>query len=179
MAADWATLWASLGKSPWVLPAAQSPTRSIVRLDQGALAQLIYQAMFTGDISPIPVVVHTLGAATNKAAALISVISAYQGLGHALEGSGGANQMMPYAINCDEAWSSWQPAALSDQRDSFDYQSDLEVARVHRAGQPRPPERRLPGRGRRPALRPDPAMSGSARGQQVRSHCGGGAGCWR
>jgi hypothetical protein len=25
LAADWAALWASLGRSPWVLPAAQSP----------------------------------------------------------------------------------------------------------------------------------------------------------
>ena len=128
LATDWAALWASLGKSPWVLPAAQSPTGTTQRLDQSALAQGIYQAMFTGDISFIPVVVHTLGAATNKAAAMISVINAYPGLGQALEGSGGANQMMPYAINCDEAWSSWRPTALSDQRDSFEYQTDLEVA---------------------------------------------------
>jgi len=26
LAAEWAALWASLGKAPWVLPAAQSPT---------------------------------------------------------------------------------------------------------------------------------------------------------
>jgi pimeloyl-ACP methyl ester carboxylesterase len=32
LAADWAALWASVGKSPWFLPAAQSPTRTTVRL---------------------------------------------------------------------------------------------------------------------------------------------------
>jgi pimeloyl-ACP methyl ester carboxylesterase len=128
LAADWAALWASLGTSPWVLPAAQSPSKTAVRLDQDAFAQLIYQAMFTGDVGFIPVVVHTLGTATNKAAAMISVINAYPGLGQALEGSGGANQMMPYAINCDEAWSSWRPAAMASQRDSFDYQTDLQTA---------------------------------------------------
>ena len=38
LAADWAALWASVGKSPVVLPAAQSPTKTTVRLDQDALA---------------------------------------------------------------------------------------------------------------------------------------------
>ena len=36
--ADWAALWASLGRSSWVLPAAQSPTGKTERLDQDALA---------------------------------------------------------------------------------------------------------------------------------------------
>ena len=128
LAADWAALWASVGKSPWVLPAAQSPSRTAVRLDQDALAGLAYQAMFTGDITPVPVVVHALGTATDKAAALISVISAYPGQGNAQGGSGDTNQMMPYAVNCDEAWSSWRPAAMSDQRGSFAYQTDVRVA---------------------------------------------------
>ncbi len=126
--ADWAALWASLGKSPWVIPAAQSPSRTAVRLDQDTLAQLIYQAMFTGDITPIPVGVHTLGTATNRAAAMLSVINAYPGLGQALEGSGGATPMMLYEIYCAEPWASWRPAALSDQRGSFEYQTDLQTA---------------------------------------------------
>ncbi len=67
LAADWAALWASVGKSPWVLPAAQSPTKTTVRLDQDGLASWMYNAMFTGNIGPIPVLVHTLAAAKNKA----------------------------------------------------------------------------------------------------------------
>jgi pimeloyl-ACP methyl ester carboxylesterase len=59
LAADWAALWASIGKSPWILPAAQSPVKTAVRLDQDGLASWIYNAMFDGNIGPIPVLVHT------------------------------------------------------------------------------------------------------------------------
>ena len=45
LAADWAALWASLGKSPWILPAAQSPTGKTERLDQDIVAAMVYQAL--------------------------------------------------------------------------------------------------------------------------------------
>ena len=77
LAADWATLWASLGTTPVVLPAGQSPTKTTVRLDQDALATAAYNALYTGNIGPIPLVVHTLSAASNKVPALASVISAF------------------------------------------------------------------------------------------------------
>jgi len=125
LAADWAALWASLGKSPWILPAAQSPTGKTERLDQGTVAAMLYQAMYDGDIGPIPVVVHTLGAATDKLPAWISVSRAFPA---APVDTSSANQMMPYAIQCDEPWESYRPAALSDQRGSFYYQTDLESA---------------------------------------------------
>jgi pimeloyl-ACP methyl ester carboxylesterase len=128
LAADWAALWASLGKSPWVVPAAQSPTRKTLRLDQDTLAAGIYQALETSDIAPIPVLVHTLGAATNKTAALLSVAKVLQAAG--LTGTGGgATPMMLYEIECAEPWAIDQPGALSDQRASFDYQNDLNTAR--------------------------------------------------
>ena len=84
----------------------------------------------TGNIGPIPVVVHTLGTATNKVAALVSVSHALQASGQASQ-SGGVNQMMLYAIQCDEPWESGPPAALSDQRGSFYYQTDLEAAQLY------------------------------------------------
>ncbi len=75
----------------------------------------------------IPVLVHTLGAAANKAAALVSVAKAAQAAG--LTGTGGgANPMMFYEIVCAEPWAIDQPAALSDQRGSFYYQRALESA---------------------------------------------------
>ena len=81
LAADWSALWASVGKSPWVIPAAQSPTKTTVRLDRDALA--------------------SLAAAKNKVAALASVISALQASGQASAGaSGGVNQMMLFEIQC-------------------------------------------------------------------------------
>ena len=126
LAADWAALWASLGKSPWILPAAQSPTGKTERLDQDIVAAMVYQALYDGNIGPIPVVVHTLGAATDKLAAWVSVSRAFPA---APGDASSANQMMPYAIQCDEPWESYRPAALSDQRSSFYYQTDLQSAR--------------------------------------------------
>jgi len=129
LAADWSALWASVGKSPWVIPAAQSPTATTVRLDQDGLASWMYNAMYTGSIGPIPVLVHTLAAAKNKVATLASVVSALQASGQAPAGaSSGVNQMMLFEIYCAEPWQTVQPAALADQRGSFEYQTDLESA---------------------------------------------------
>jgi len=127
LAADWAALWASLGKSPWILPAAQSPTGKTERMDQDTLADLLYQALHASDLAPIPVVIHTLGTATNKLAAWIAVSKAAQAAG-LTSGGGGAIPMMQYEILCAEPWATSSPAALSDQRGSFDYQNDLNTA---------------------------------------------------
>ena len=129
LTADWAALWASVGKSPWVLPAAQSPVKTTVHLDQDGLASWMYNAMYNGDIGPIPVLVHTLAAAKNKVAALASVISALLAAGELSPGSGGGvNQMMVFEIRCTEPWQTVQPAALAGQRGSFQYQTNLESA---------------------------------------------------
>jgi len=131
LTADWAALWASVGKSPWVLPAAQSPSKTTVRLDQDELANFIYNTMFDGDIGPIPVLVHSLAAAKDKVAALASVINALSASGELSPGpSSGVNQMMIYAIQCNEPWQTVQPAALADQRGSFYYRSALESAQL-------------------------------------------------
>jgi len=127
LAADWAALWASLGKSPWTVPAVQSPTRKTLTVDQDTIAEAIYQTMETSHIAAIPVLVHTLGAAANKTAALVAVAKALQAAG--LTGTGGGTApMMQYEILCAEPWASNQPAALSDQRASFDYHNDLNTA---------------------------------------------------
>ena len=131
LAADWAALWASVGKSPWVLPAAQSPTKTTQRFDQDALAGAVYQALFGYDQGLIPVVVHTLATAANKVAALAALIRALQASGQASAGASGSrvNQMMLFEIYCAEPWATVQPAALADQSSSFAYQTDLESAR--------------------------------------------------
>ena len=123
LAADWASLWASVGKSPWVLPAAQSPTGTTQRLDQDGLANALYQAMFGYDENLIPAAVHTLATARNKAAALTAVINAGQASGS--PSTSGTNLMMPDTITCDEPWASDRPAALSGQQASFAYHTDL------------------------------------------------------
>ena len=127
LAADWAALWASLGESPWVLPAAQSPTKTTQRLDQDGLAISMYNALYDGTIGPIPVVVHTLATATDKPAAMAAVLGPFQASGQTPQ-TGTAEQMMHYAIECSEPWESRSPAALSDQRGSFYYQTALSVA---------------------------------------------------
>ena len=100
---DWAALWASLGRSPWILPAAQSPTGKTARLDQDNLADALYQALHASDIAPIPVIVHTLGTATNKTAALASLTRILAAAG--LTGTGdGTTPMMQYEILCAEPW---------------------------------------------------------------------------
>lgn len=131
LATEWAALWASVGKSPLVLGAGPSPTKTTVRLDQAGLANFIYETMFDGDIGPIPVLIHTLAAAKNKAAALAALISALSASGELSPGpSSGVNQMMIYAIQCSEPWQTVQPAALADQRGSFYYQTALASAQL-------------------------------------------------
>jgi pimeloyl-ACP methyl ester carboxylesterase len=124
LAADWARLWASVGKSPWVVPAAQSPTHTTQRVDQDGLANAVYQAMYGYEEDLLPVAIHTLATARNKAAALTAVINA----GQAAATGAGPNLMMPYTITCAEAWASDRPAALASQRTSFTYHTDLENA---------------------------------------------------
>jgi len=128
LTADWAALWASLGRSPWVVPAGQSATGKPLRLDQDALAAKLHQLLATGDLDPIPVMVHTLAVAKDKVAALASVANAFQVSGQGLPSSGGPNLMMLYEIECQESWASWRPQALSDQRASFEYHTDLQSA---------------------------------------------------
>ena len=126
LAADWAHLWASVGKSPWVLPASQSPTGTTQRLHQDDLAKALYQAMYGYEENLIPAAVHTLATARNKAAAMVAVINAGQGSGN--PSPGGANLMMPDTITCAEPWASDRPAALSGQHASFAYHLDLQTA---------------------------------------------------
>ena len=93
----------------------------------GGVSAAIYQAMETSDIAPIPVLVHTLGTAANKTAALVAVAKVLQAAG--LTGTGGGTaSMLQYEILCAEPWASNQPAMLSDQRASFDYHNDLNTA---------------------------------------------------
>ena len=56
------------------------------------------------------------------------MFKAFQAAGLTGSGGGGATPMMQYEILCAEPWASSQPAALSDQRSSFDYQNDLSTA---------------------------------------------------
>jgi pimeloyl-ACP methyl ester carboxylesterase len=126
--ADWARLWASVGRSPWIVPAAHSPTGKTLILNQDNLEYIVYQALYTGDIGPMPVLIHALSTATNKAAFMISLVKS-MGTSMAPAG-GGASPMMYYEIRCAEPWAAFRPDALADQRSSFAYEAYLQDARL-------------------------------------------------
>jgi pimeloyl-ACP methyl ester carboxylesterase len=125
LAADWASLWASVGRSPWTVPAAQSPTGHTLTLDQGTLENWVYQALYTGNIGPLPVLIHTLSAAKNKTAVMISIAKL---TGGSQAAPGGNVSEIYYSIRCGEPWESDRPAALADQRNSFAYEIYLQDA---------------------------------------------------
>jgi len=128
LAADWTALWSSLGAAPWTVPAAQSPSKTAMRMDQGDLQNAIYQLLYTGNEAPIPLLVHFLGTARNKAAAMIAVASAAQQAGLAPTAGGGPETMLLYETECAEPWASERPAALTGRGKSFAYQLDYEGA---------------------------------------------------
>jgi pimeloyl-ACP methyl ester carboxylesterase len=127
LAADWAALWSSLGQSPIVIPAAQAPTKKTAVIGQEEIQAAVYQMLYTGYVNSLPLVVHTLATASDKAAALLALNRAYQASPLPPLGNG-LNQMMYYAINCGDPWFSFRPAALAGQRDSFEYRTDLASA---------------------------------------------------
>jgi hypothetical protein len=129
LAADWASLWASLGTSPWVVPAAQSPTGKPLQVGQDLFASEMHDLLVAGYIGPVPVMVHTLGTAKNKVAALASVINAFHASGWTSP-NGGPNLMMSYPILCAERWATRRPQALSGQRATFEYHTDLQTAQL-------------------------------------------------
>jgi hypothetical protein len=86
----------------------------------------LYQALYTGNIGPIPVLIHTFGMAKNKAALMISIAKLMGGQSPA--SAGGNVSDIYYSIRCDEPWESDPPAALADQRNSFAYETDLQDA---------------------------------------------------
>ncbi len=130
LAADWARLWASLA-TPWVIPGAQSPTGEPLRVGQDTIATKIHESLVNGNLAPIPLVVHTLGTAKNKAAALASMVKASGESGESGQASPSSSPapMIPYPIRCGEPWASYRPQALAGQRASFEYRTDLLTAR--------------------------------------------------
>ncbi len=126
LATDWASLWASVGRSPWIVPASQSPTGKTLILDQSGLENAAYEALYAGNIGSIPVLIHTLSTAKNKAAAMISIAKL---MGESAAASSGNVSAIYYSIRCDEPWEADRPAALASQRNSFAYETFLQAAK--------------------------------------------------
>ena len=71
--ADWAALWSSVNASPWVVPAEQSPSGTEVTLDSNWVASSLHDLLMVATThTRIPLVVHTVGAAGDRVAALLA-----------------------------------------------------------------------------------------------------------
>ena len=123
--ADWTALWSSVSASPWVVPADQSPSGTEVSLDSSWVASKLHDLLLVATThTRLPLLVHTLGATEDRVAALLAVTQAYP----ESPGTGSSEQqMLPYAIRCNEAWAHDDPSKLVGT-DSFEYGRDISNA---------------------------------------------------
>ncbi len=127
LAADWSALWRSVSAAPWVIPASISPTRQRDVIDADTVASVMHELMMDADTqADIPLIVHTIGAATNRPAAVVEIVKAHPNL----VGGGGssAQQLMSLEIRCNEPWAADDPSRLVGAG-TFEYAGDLETAR--------------------------------------------------
>jgi pimeloyl-ACP methyl ester carboxylesterase len=119
--ADWDAMWRSVSAAPWVVPADRSPDGTEVVFDADWVASGLHDLLFVATThTRIPLLVHTLGAADDKVAALLALAQAYPdttGMGS------GDEQMLSYFIRCNEAWARYDPDRLVGT-DSFEYERD-------------------------------------------------------
>ena len=123
---DWATLRASLARSPVIVPAALSPTGTVIRLDDVMLAAGVHQLLLSADTAAyVPLLIHSLAAAKDQPAAIAAVI------GHLTAGgllaSSGSQSVIRYPISCAEPWARFQPAQIS-AASSYYYQASVQDA---------------------------------------------------
>jgi pimeloyl-ACP methyl ester carboxylesterase len=121
LAAEWAQLRASLAARPVTLPAAQSPTGTAIQLDNDGLASEVHQ-LLTGASTAVyvPLLIHTLATAKNRAAALATVLRQIQAAGLP-PGGFLPESVISYPIRCAEPWARYQPAQIADPS-SYYYQ---------------------------------------------------------
>jgi pimeloyl-ACP methyl ester carboxylesterase len=110
LGSDWDAMWSSLKAAPWVVPADRSPDGTEVVFDADFIASGLHDLLFVATThTRIPLIVHTLGAAEDKAGALIAVAQAYPDTS---DGDPGDEQMLEYFIRCNEPWASYEPDQL-------------------------------------------------------------------
>jgi len=119
--ADWDALWRSVNAAPWVVPADRSPDGTKVVFDANRIASGLHDLLFVATThTRIPLIVHTLGAADDKVAAILAIAQAYPDI----TGTGsGDEQMLGYFIRCNEGWARYDPGQLVGT-DSFEYERD-------------------------------------------------------
>jgi pimeloyl-ACP methyl ester carboxylesterase len=123
--ADWAFLWASVNKAPWVVPAKLSPTGKQLVVDATLLASELHDLLIDATTqAEIPLVVHLLGTSKNRVATLVAIIKAMPPSGG---GGTSGEEMIQFSTMCNEPWALDDPDHLVG-KGSFEYQSDLENA---------------------------------------------------
>ena len=123
--ADWAALWSSVSAAPWVVPAETSPSGTEVVFDSSWFASSLHDLLFVATThTRIPLIVHTLGAAEDRVAALVALAQAYP---ESQDTGSSDQQMLSYAIRCNEAWARNDPDKLVGA-DSFEYERDVSSA---------------------------------------------------
>ena len=125
LGADWNALWTSVNKAPWVIPAKLSPTGKQEVFDADEVASSVHEVLMDATTqAELPLMIHMLGEATDRVAALVAIIKATPP-SESVGASG--NQMMPIAVQCNEPWALDDPGQLVG-KNSFEYHSDLENA---------------------------------------------------
>ncbi len=125
LGADWNALWSSVNRAPWVIPAKLSPTGKQEVVDADEVASSVHEVLMDATTqAELPLMIHMLGEATDRVAALVAIIKATPPSESA--GASG-NQMMPIAVQCNEPWALDDPGQLV-AKNSFEYHSDLENA---------------------------------------------------
>jgi len=124
LSSDWSALWGSLEKSPIVVPASISPNHQALSFDADYFASGLHQLMTEPNTEAwVPLLVHTLGAAKDRAAAVVAIAGALTAAG-ASGGASGTQPMIRYPIQCGEAWARDQASELAS-KSSFEYHLDL------------------------------------------------------
>jgi pimeloyl-ACP methyl ester carboxylesterase len=127
LAAEWQKLRASLARRPVELPAAMSPTRTSLRIDDYALTSAVHNLLLSADTAVyIPLLIHSLYAAKGQPADVAAVIR-HMAAARLLPSTGGQS-IIGYPIQCAEPWARFQPAQVIDPQ-SYYYQNALQDAR--------------------------------------------------
>ncbi len=128
LSSDWSALWSALQKAPIVVPASISPSHQAVSFSADSVASGLHQLMAEPNTeAAVPLVIHTLGAAQDRGAAMVALAGALAKAGIVLS-PGGSQEMIKYPIQCYEPWARDQASALVD-KSSFEYHLDLVTAR--------------------------------------------------
>jgi len=124
LGADWRSLWASVTEAPWVVPAKMSPSHKQAIFDSDWVASSVHQVLMDATTqTELPLLVHMLGTAKDKAAVIVAIAKALP----PSESTTSGNQMMGYAIRCNEPWARYDPSQLVG-KDDFEYGFEMQDA---------------------------------------------------